>query len=263
MEEAAPAITTPGRSVTTAPAATFRCVFGPVIDLLYPPACLGCGAAPDGDPDQTLCAACREALPYIGQQRCVRCGHPVGPHAEVRTACPACPPTRHFHQAVAACCYKDVVSEMILKLKYGRDISMVEPLARLLIRQLRDEPFMESVDVVVPVPLFWRGRLKRRFNQAELLARRVADSFSLPISVGDFRRIRRTRPQTALTRTQREENLRGAFRVHRPERLRDKAVLLVDDVVTTCSTAAECSRTLRRAGVNKVYVGSVARTVFE
>ena len=242
---------------------TFRHVAEPVVNLLYPAVCIGCGAEPRDGSGEALCEACRQAVPCIGSRRCVRCGHPIGPHAEPRTACPACPPSRHFRQAVAACRYEGLVRDMVLGLKYARDLSLLEPLSCLLIAQLREEPFMQIVDVVAPVPLYWAGRLSRRFNQAELLARRVTKHFSLPLSVGDFRRIRRTRPQAELTRPQREDNLRGAFRVHRPERLTGRTVLLVDDVVTTCATAVECSRTLRRAGAKAVYVAAVARTVVD
>jgi len=233
--------------------------WGHVLDLIYPACCAGCGAPLLGADDKALCPECRENLSYIGANRCGKCGMALGPYADPATACPSCRAGFFFKQAAAPCRYEGVTREMILRLKYGREMSLGHVLSRLLVQQLERESFMDQIATVVPVPLHWRRRIWRRFNQSEILARAVAGNFGKTLSIGNLRRIRNTRSQTTLTGPQRQENIRGAFRVHRPARLEGKVVLLVDDVLTTCSTAAECSRTLIRAGAKRVYAAAVAR----
>jgi len=118
---------------------------------------------------------------------------------------------------------------------------------------------MQDVDVVVPVPLHWLRRIRRRFNQSGDLAEAVGKRFGLSLRAGVLRRVRPTRSQVGLTATQREDNVRGAFRVLRPQEVRERRVLLVDDVLTTGATCSECARTLRRAGAKRVYVAALAR----
>src|SRR5216684_353249 len=118
---------------------------------------------------------------------------------------------------------------------------------------------------VVSVPLHVRKRAQRGFNQSELIARAALKQLASPerfqMLIGVLVRRRETESQIGLTRHQRRENLRGAFAVVEPERLAKRDVLLVDDVFTTGTTASECARVLRRAGANRVWVATVARTL--
>ena len=115
-------------------------------------------------------------------------------------------------------------------------------------------------DLVVPVPLHWRRRLDRGFNQAESIARALAAALDLPL-VSALRRHRHTRAQARLERGERARNPRGAFALGDAQRLRGARVLLVDDVVTTAATVEAAARTLKSAGVERVLVAAVARTL--
>jgi ComF family protein len=121
--------------------------------------------------------------------------------------------------------------------------------------------------LVIPVPL-WRGKRKTRgFNQAEEIARSFVRSgraaASIQLDATSLVRRRETMSQTGLTRHQRRANLRGAFAVVRRERIRERTILLIDDVMTTGATAGECARVLLRAGAKEVYVATVARATRE
>lgn len=116
--------------------------------------------------------------------------------------------------------------------------------------------------LVLPVPLHISKRRKRGFNQSELIAKEALKH--LPLSrfephAGNLRRLRATDSQTGLTRHQRRENVRGAFRVDRPQQLNGRSVLLVDDVYTTGTTLNECARVIRAAGASQIVVATVAR----
>jgi ComF family protein len=118
--------------------------------------------------------------------------------------------------------------------------------------------------LLVPVPVYRGKRRERGFNQSELIAGSALkkfDSMRMEFSTDVLERTRATVSQIGLTRPQRLENLRGAFRVSHLSRVKGRDVLLVDDVMTTGTTAAECARVLRKAGATNVWVATVARTL--
>jgi len=147
----------------------------------------------------------------------------------------------------------------------------VRPAASVLGRMLAEaiahlEPVLgEEPLVVIPVPLHFRKLRQRGFNQSELIARAALKLLTarerFPLAPGVLERRRETQSQIGLSRHQRRENMRGAFGVVQADAIKDKAVLLVDDVFTTGTTASECARVLRRAGASKVFVATVARTL--
>jgi ComF family protein len=119
--------------------------------------------------------------------------------------------------------------------------------------------------VVVPVPLYPRKRAQRGFNQAEAIAGSALRELKRPkrfeLGTSILLRRRDTSSQIGLTRHQRRENLRGAFKVRNPTRIARRDILLIDDVFTTGTTASECARVLLRAGAERVWVATVARTL--
>lgn len=216
--------------------------------------CLLCGLRAPAD----LCAACAAELPHV-RACCPRCGLPL----PVARPCGACledpPPYRH---CIAPLLYQAPVSQLIARFKYGGQLPCGRLLSELLLRCLRDAP-PQPVDMVAPVPLHWRRRWQRGFNQAEVIGDTLARALGLPLCVDLLRRTRPTPPQQGLDAEQRGSNLRGAFATGRgrhDRRLRDQHVALVDDVVTTGATAAEIARVLLAAGAASVQVWCLART---
>jgi ComF family protein len=172
-----------------------------------------------------------------------------------------------FERAVAYGSYDGGLRDLIHLLKYQQ----VRPAAAVLGRMLAEAiaslevTLPAGVIAVIPVPLHQRKRVQRGFNQSEVIARaalkqlRRAERFHLLTDT--LVRRRETESQIGLTRHQRRENLRGAFAVADPEQIVKRNVLLVDDVFTTGTTASECASVLRRAGANRIYVATVARTL--
>jgi ComF family protein len=124
-------------------------------------------------------------------------------------------------------------------------------------------PFVEefSADMIVPVPLHLKRLRQRGFNQAVLLGGILAREWRLPFFRGNLRRIRWTEPQVTLSAAERVANVRGAFSVSDPAILRDKRIILVDDVFTTGSTVAECTGVLLKADAAAVCVVTIARAL--
>ena len=188
-----------------------------------------------------------------------------GEHGEAR--CGLCrrmePP---FVKAVAYGAYEGGLRDLVHMLKYQQ----VRPAANVLGRMLAEaiaglEPALgEGNFLVVPVPLHSSKFRQRGFNQAELIARtalKLSPSRERYLLCDVLERTRETLSQIGLTRHQRRENLRGAFRVKSPEKISGREILLVDDVFTTGTTVSECARILRRAGAGRVWVATVARTL--
>jgi len=173
------------------------------------------------------------------------------------SACRRDPPP--FERLYSGWAYEPPLVEVIHALKFQRLSFLGADLGRALNHRFR--PLIDDVDLVVPVPLHWRRQVSRGFNQAEEIARPVANGLDLPL-VGALRRKSATRPQTALNRPSREKNLRRAFVTTRTglQRVKASRVLLVDDVVTTRNTLAAATQCLLESGANSVVCLTGGRT---
>jgi ComF family protein len=193
---------------------------------------------------------------------CRSCGRPFGsPEAlahSPRHECLACrndPP--QYDQALAAGLFEGPLREAIHVYKYRPLRALGGPLAAWMAEQVR---MTVQLELAMPVPLHAKRLRSRGFNQALLLARGVSDRFSVQLSYDNLIRTRHTRPQVELSGKERAENVRGAFGVARPGEVRDRKVLLVDDVFTTGATMNECAKVLKEAGAASVTVLTLART---
>jgi len=162
---------------------------------------------------------------------------------------------RGFDMAYCFGAYEDTLRQLIHLFKYGR----IKPLARTLAAHLASAlPRDQKFDVVVPMPLHWRRRWQRGFNQSELLARLTARRCGIPM-VNAVRRTRATAAQAGLSNARRRENVAGAFRVRKPQAVEGQRVLLIDDVMTTGATASACALALKRGGASSVTLLALAR----
>jgi ComF family protein len=220
-----------------------------------------------------VCEECLQAMRPMEGGRCALCGERLsGPYqlADDRgqALCGLCRQAEPiFVKAAAYGSYDGGLRELVHLLKYEHMRPAAHLLGRMLAEVVQDlAPLFEgALPVVVPVPLHASKMRQRGFNQVELLTRAALKlkpaGLELPLHPEILERTRPTASQTGLSIHQRRENMRGAFIVRRPDLIRDGDVLLVDDVMTTGTTVSECARVLRRAGANRVWVATVARTL--
>jgi ComF family protein len=164
-----------------------------------------------------------------------------------------------FEAARGAFLYEGVIRDLIHRLKYDERVQCRRPLGLLMAERLAVFAAETSPHMIIPVPLHLKRLRQRGFNQAILLGEVLSREWQVPLERRLLRRIRWTEPQVNLKAEERAANVRGAFEVSRPESVRGKTVMLVDDVLTTGSTVKECSRVLKTAGVGSVLVATVAR----
>ena len=229
-----------------------------IISLLYPPACAICSAKVDVR--QYLCHQCEGKLVRIKPPFCSKCSEPFQGAITNPFDCANCAHrTLYFENAVAAFRSHGLARRVILDFKYGGQIHLRHLVASWLFAALDDERLRtREFDLLVPVPLHPARERERGFNQAALLAELLSARMSIEARQV-LERIRYTTTQTAFDRTERMENLRGAFRLQKSANVRRLRVLLVDDVLTTGSTLSECARVLRRGGARSVHAATAAR----
>jgi ComF family protein len=222
--------------------------------LVLPGVCWGCHELLPPECND-LCADCIEKITADPHATCPRCSSTVGLHVDLTEGCSSCRGTPFaFDRTVRLGPYEGRLREVILGMKQPTGELLAEAMGQIWVthseRRLNDL----GGQAVVPVPLHWWRRWKRGFNQSAILARRVANKMNVPFLPRVLRRIRPTRRQTEVTPAARRENVRGAFRAVSHPALRDRSVLLIDDVMTTGSTAGEAAKALRNAGAKRVVV---------
>lgn len=151
--------------------------------------------------------------------------------------------------------YDGMLRRLLHDFKYGRLEPLAGPLGAMMVKAL---PLDLRIDLIVPVPLHWKRRMWRGFNQTELLARPLESRLCVPV-VRAIKKVLHTETQASSTLSERRSNLTGAFVLARPEAVEGKRVLLVDDVLTTGATVITCSHLLRKGGAKSVAVLTLAR----
>lgn len=238
-------------------------VFHGLLDILYPGHCFACNKNLHDEENPYVCKTCLENIKGIGVsvKRCSKCGFTLAPGTfSSEKGCFECENSNlRFDRGFFVSDYEGPLKELIHQYKYNKQEFLSKLLGDLSINHLLLQGILHEIDIVVPVPLHWKKKLKRGFNQSDLIARRISKELDIPISRNNICRIKNTLSQTKLTRVQRQINVSGAFRVKQPKVFSKKRALLVDDVLTTGITASECSRTLKKAGIRKVYLFALAR----
>ena len=233
-----------------------------IAQLLLPNSCLICDT-PEGertDFRHGLCNDCHRAVTHDPRPACPRCAATVGPHADTSEGCATCRSlSLGFGGAVRLGPYEGPLRDAILRMKHSPGECLAEMMGRVFVETASPRWQTERIDRVVPVPLHWRRRWERGYNQSATVAREIATGLNVSYSPEVLRRIRYTPQQTQPSAAARRENVKGAFRAKSGASLAGVTVLLVDDVMTTGSTLAEAARTLRQAGAKRILAAVLAR----
>jgi ComF family protein len=221
-----------------------------VLDFALPARCAGCGTIVDEV--HSFCPDCWKQVEFLGDNGCSTCGIPLeATEAAECGVCIARPP--RIHRTRSAVAYDELSRSIALRLKYGRKVALARTMAPLL--------RADDKAILVPVPLH-RGRLwQRGFNQSALVARELAKATGYRSEPHLLKRVKATPALKGMSLRQRRKVVAGAFAVDSSAELEGRTVVLIDDVLTTGSTANACARALRRAGAERVELVSWARVI--
>ena len=231
-----------------------------LLDAILPPRCLKCGeiVADSG----SLCGACWSALKFLGPPCCACCGLPFEFDMGDGSLCAACTAKRPLYdRARAALTYDDASRELVLRFKHADRIDGAATFAGWMARAGAE--LIADADIIAPVPLHRWRLVRRRYNQAAILANAIGALRGKRVVPDLLVRRRATASQGHLGRSQRQRNVAGAFALHpgRAQSVAGTRILLIDDVLTTGATAESCARALRNAGATAVDLLVLARVV--
>lgn len=234
-------------------------IFSALINMILPPRCINCGTILSEK--NGLCGQCFNKIHFISEPLCHRCGRPLDENNAHQSCCGEClrqkKPLISIKRAVFI--YDENSKKMILDFKFYDKTSSAETLAHMLSGAGRDI-WAHSPDLLIPVPLHRSRLIKRRYNQSALLAKYLSKITQIPTDYASLIRQENTIPQAQLSQKQRKQNLKHAFSVKNPQKIKGKSVVLIDDVSTTGSTLSECARALKKAGVKDIYALTLGYT---
>ena len=237
-------------------------LFNGIWTSIWPPRCPLCEELLDAGPN-TFCEYCLDTFNVIDDPICEKCGLPfdenTAPPSGVCGNCLKAPLILDVLRSFGE--YEGALRKAIIDFKFNGRREMVPALGEFIL--MADLKFSENenADIVVPVPLHSDRIKERGFNQAVDLARPLAKTRRAALSYDVLIRSRPTKPQVGLSTNQRKANVKGAFTVKKPDTVKGKKVILVDDIYTTGNTINECAKVLKKAGAKKVFAVTVARAV--
>ncbi len=238
-------------SPTNTGAITITRLVWKALDWLYPPQCCNCQQG-----GGVMCENCQSQIHLINGSICQKCGYP---QKTTNSTCPDCrtsPPP--FIQMRSWGEFSGPLRKALHSLKYKNNLAMGIFFAKSLAEMVRQLGW--QIDLVVPVPLSRRHFQQRGYNQASIISSSLAKELSLPHHSHLIKRIKETESQISLDVNKRFTNLMDAFYAN-PAKLKERKILLVDDVITTGATMQNCTIALQKAGTDQVYCLSVARTI--
>lgn len=226
-------------------------------DLCFPLICCNCGEYVES---KGLCADCWKQIKWISEPKCLNCGIPF--EINVQKICEHCLKKKPaFDNAVSVFEYNDFSKNMILKFKYNDATYMSEQFSSWMYRVC--ELDIKNANFIIPVPIHFVKRLKRKYNQSELLAKEISEKSGIKYEPRILKKIKNTLAQEGLSKVHRQKNIKGTFEVDKKyvHLLDKKTIVIVDDVLTTGATVNECAKMLKKCGVEKIIVITLARVI--
>ena len=215
----------------------WRYMFERVLDIIFPPKCGFCGKINK----EYLCKKCELKLDYLKKDKIRKMLNEA------------------FSYLLYGYEYKEEIRKKILDFKFSDKPELANTFVKLLLNNKNICGFIENYDIMIPVPMYKKKQIMRGYNQTELIAKRIAENLHLDYAEDVLTKIKNTETQSNLDAKDRQNNVKNAYECKNMKKIYEKKVILFDDIFTTGSTAAECSKQLRIAGSKEIAVLTVAK----
>jgi len=225
-----------------------------LLDLLFPRRCPICDEVLKRG-SELICRDCAPRVLYVGEHYCMKCGKPLG-EGEMEYCRDCRRKTHAFDRGRAVFAYRPV-AQSIYRFKYQGRREYADFYAAEAVRQLGEAVRHWKPDALVPVPVHWKRRAHRGYNQAEVFARCLGAKMGIPVVTNLVKRCRNTRPQKLLNAEERQNNLKRAFIMARND-VKLNTIIIIDDIYTTGSTVDAMAKLLRTSGIKHIYVLTIA-----
>ena len=198
-----------------------------------------------------ICDSCKKKIKKISEPRCKKCGRPI--RLKEQEFCHDCQKKHHIYKEGAAIyLYKEEIRKAVHRMKFHNQRIYAKIFGRIMAKEAKEKIRMWGIEAVIPVPMYRKKQKIRGYNQAELLAKEIADQLNLPLICDFVARVRDTRPQKELEGKARENNLKKAFIITKND-VKLKKILIVDDIYTTGSTIDAVADVLKTYGGEEIY----------
>jgi ComF family protein len=230
-----------------------------LINLFYPAVCRVCSKKIN-ESDRNICAFCAKKIKERVPPFCVKCGKQLEGDPELITACADCKKhAPHFDRAWSACHYDEPLKDLIHDFKYKKISSLSTDFTALIINFMNKYNIGKDCQMVLSIPMHSNRLFEREVNHSDILAQNLGKKMGIPCSLNTLKKTKNTLFQSKLKREARIKNLHSSFSLKNSSIVRDKNILLVDDLFTTGSTVNECSMLLKNSGAKQVEVITLAR----
>lgn len=233
--------------------------FKRITNIIYPTgfSCINCSKE-IFDNDYLICNICKKSLIFLSGKLCLHCGDPI-PSGNYCLRCKG----KKFYcdKIISPFEYDGIVKKFVLNLKYSNKKYYSQSLAKYMADAFNKE--ILPCDIITCIPLCEKRLKQRGYNQSELLAINFAKFLNIESNFDILKRVKETPTQTNLNYSERRKNMIGAFKVINKKLIKDKVIVLIDDVYTTGATITECAKTLKEAGARAVYGVTAAHTIFK
>ena len=236
-----------------------------IINFILPPRCYICGKILDED--KGICDECISKIEFLNKAICYKCGAPLFEQENKenkKILCGNCLKHKNkiiFQMMRSSCVYDEFSKKLILDFKFYDKTDLAPVLAKMLFVAGKDI-FAEGIDIILPVPLHYTRLLKRRYNQSALLAKELGKLANIGVDYKNLIKRKKTKAQVDCSGNERLTNLKDAFCIKYPEKLRGKKILLIDDVLTTGATLNECAKAIKSANPKSICALTVSRSIY-
>lgn len=207
-----------------------------ILDLIYPPVCGIC----EKINKKSLCKKCELLIKEYEINKIEQCKN------------------KYFDHQIKLYKYENIIRDKIIDYKFHEKAYLSATFEKMIIKNEKIYSFLKKYDIILYVPMFKKHKLLRGYNQAELIAKRMSKTLGIHLEKNNLIKIKDTKKQSTLTKAQRRINIKNVFKVSKPEKIKNKRIILFDDIYTTGSTVNECSRVIKEAGAKEIAVVTIA-----